>query len=834
MLDDVVCNLCKESTPEEDFLLCDGCSRGEHADCCGLAALPARFYFCTRCQSQGHTIKGMIIQELVAAEPDVLTYNELGTRVAARRLHLQGDMVVTKKSVSAELTRMSNGEIGVRDDGQPLLQRYPDESGVLLYYLTPDECTSHQPLSPSAASVHEQPLLLTPMADQVHTPWPNSGPQLAVLDMPGADMADDNAPGRSPSPRLADSQPRTNATRHCTASQTRDKPQAHAAQRGHTARQQRRPRKPDPPYPEAYYEADISLSPVHRSASSPEGDDTAPMQTPVRPIQPARVQTPAQTTKSLRSQMRRLLSASSPGDVGHPSQDQNNTSKGLQSRLGPAMPQAARTAHAQSTQEVPSHAPALPTSPAAHAQVSGCLSAAAEVPCTVVASQSHTQDRPEDRVLEPSALAPLQTYDAVHKSTTDLPFNTFSEFLRQSSDAPSNHDHGGDVMLEEAAITSPSSMLRDDSPPTHNGRGLPHPQTITDLEDNNMVHEQNPPAGYSPCGTSSLPEATPEPQGSHTVPADAQQSPPAHLNTASQAMSPHPGHCNQVMLPLQTNLQGPTAQQHTAILPLSTVIIEDSVQHPPQPEAITQQPASANQPVASEGMVQGDVGTEGIPPPHLLLQSGYTGSKPISQPSDSLHDSGLDVGAIATLPPLSASVQTQSAPQSPRQADSASHATGKAASHATGQATSGQHHRAVTQHGVVLSQADIMQQVAQWTDNRPCTVMYSNGVLQIQQVPGSEAADSAVGAVDGAETPRWHPCAYMCARASPLAHGTAMGPQAVKPPHGQPITQRKRKRDSDVSASSKRQRACRRLHASLRTISCVMIAMWLYPYLTGS
>lgn len=62
MTDDVVCNLCKESTPEEDFLLCDGCSRGEHADCCGLAALPARFYFCTRCQSQGHTIKGMIIQ----------------------------------------------------------------------------------------------------------------------------------------------------------------------------------------------------------------------------------------------------------------------------------------------------------------------------------------------------------------------------------------------------------------------------------------------------------------------------------------------------------------------------------------------------------------------------------------------------------------------------------------------------------------------------------------------------------------------------------------------------------------------------------------------------
>lgn len=382
---------------------------------------------------------------------------------------------------------------------------------------------------------------------------------------------------------------------------------------------------------------------------------------------------------------------------------------------------------------------------------------------------------------------------------------------------------------EEAAITSPPSMLRDDSPPSNSRRGLPHPQTITDSEDNNMMHQQDFPAGYSPCGTSSLPEATPEPQGSQTLPADAQQSSPARLNTASQATSSHPGLCSQVLLPLQTNLQGPSAQQHT--LPLTTVLVMDHIQHPPQPEAIAQQPASANQPVASEGMVQGDVG---LPPPHLLLQSGYTGSKPISQPSDSLHDSGLNAGAIATLPPLSASVQTQSAPQSPRHADSASHATGQAASHATGQAASGQHHRAVAQHAVVLSQADIMQQVAQWTDNRLCTVMYSDGVLQIQQVPGCEAADSAVGAVARAQTPRWHPCAYMCARASPLAHGTAMGPQAKQPPHGQPVTQRKRKRDSDVSASSKRQRACRRLHASLRTISCVMIAMWLYPYLTGS
>lgn len=353
--------------------------------------------------------------------------------------------------------QMSNGEIGMRDDEQPLLQRYPDESGVLLYYLTPEpEDTppaSDQPAPPLAAAACKQSPSNMTMVEQAHTPLPALGQQLAVLDMPNADMPGGGVSDRSPPPRLADSQLRTNATRHCTASQTRDKPQAHAAQQGHIARQQRRPRKPDPPYPE--YKAGNSLSPMHRSASSPEGDDTTPMQSPVRSIQPAPVQTPAQNHKSLRSQMRKLLSAQSPGEAGHPAQDQNEVPEGLQTKPGPAMLQAARIVHAHGTQEAPHHAPAVPpTLLAAHAQDPARLSAAAEVPCAGLASRSQSRDRPEDRALDPPALAagPLQAYDAVHKSSTDLPFYTFSEFLRQSSGAPSSVDGGGDVMLVRASF----------------------------------------------------------------------------------------------------------------------------------------------------------------------------------------------------------------------------------------------------------------------------------------------------------------------------------------------------------------------------------------------
>ena len=61
--DRIACNVCKKSTPEEDFLLCDGCSsRGDHAACRGIALPTARFYFCSHCNAHGDTIQGMIIQ----------------------------------------------------------------------------------------------------------------------------------------------------------------------------------------------------------------------------------------------------------------------------------------------------------------------------------------------------------------------------------------------------------------------------------------------------------------------------------------------------------------------------------------------------------------------------------------------------------------------------------------------------------------------------------------------------------------------------------------------------------------------------------------------------
>lgn len=61
--DRIACNVCKKSTLEEDFLLCDGCSsRGDHAACRGIALLTARFYFCSHCNAHEDTIQGMIIQ----------------------------------------------------------------------------------------------------------------------------------------------------------------------------------------------------------------------------------------------------------------------------------------------------------------------------------------------------------------------------------------------------------------------------------------------------------------------------------------------------------------------------------------------------------------------------------------------------------------------------------------------------------------------------------------------------------------------------------------------------------------------------------------------------
>lgn len=58
--DALKCQVCNLAEPEENFLLCDGCTHGYHAPCLKQEMPQTRFWFCPDCG--GLTVKGCVIQ----------------------------------------------------------------------------------------------------------------------------------------------------------------------------------------------------------------------------------------------------------------------------------------------------------------------------------------------------------------------------------------------------------------------------------------------------------------------------------------------------------------------------------------------------------------------------------------------------------------------------------------------------------------------------------------------------------------------------------------------------------------------------------------------------
>ncbi|DBB04304.1 hypothetical protein WJX77_003918 [Trebouxia sp. C0004] len=138
------CSKCDDTEPEEDFLLCDGCVRGFHAQCLNQDMPKSRFWFCPICA--GTTIKGCLIKALESAGRTGLTAAELNAQVLLLRTTDSDEpplppevVAMYNKTTVTERYRLCHGDKGRLEDGRPLVEKLtPSPSSTVRYRLAPE------------------------------------------------------------------------------------------------------------------------------------------------------------------------------------------------------------------------------------------------------------------------------------------------------------------------------------------------------------------------------------------------------------------------------------------------------------------------------------------------------------------------------------------------------------------------------------------------------------------------------------------------------------------------------------------------------------------------
>lgn len=274
-------------------------------------------------------------------------------------------------TVTATVLQMWKGELGVRDDGQPVLQRYTEDDNILCYYLTPADTSQTIPQTPmpnlshTTAAVNQQtPSSVPTLEPNVPQKQQRSSPvqsaarhvhaeaQLPVHDTPKAvKRLLRKRLSRAPSPR----HPEVAGGTGSDACGQDPHLEGMEQEQEQISLQRCRPRKPDPPEPfPAYRLGTAPVQPKSQSAQPAQADlrNFAQLRNSVESLQPAPVKSPPQVRKAPHSLKHRLCTVSTntaqdQQQANRGLQDQQQANTDLQASLMPALLQAAKLADAQ-------------------------------------------------------------------------------------------------------------------------------------------------------------------------------------------------------------------------------------------------------------------------------------------------------------------------------------------------------------------------------------------------------------------------------------------------------------------------------------------------------